>query len=126
MKTAVEEAVAVAAADLVVEAVEVVAVATAEGIEAMETDVEVVGMIVEAETVVLAAVTAEVGVTVMVNKVVLDPATPVLATGPVLILAAATQTLPGEIPATVVRHLSLEAAVVVMEVDMEAAAVAAQ
>jgi len=126
VKTVVEGAVAVAAADLVVEAVEVVVEATAEVIEAMETDVEVVGMIVEAETVVLAAVTAEVGVTVMVNKVVLDPATPVLATGPVLILAAATQTLPGEIPATVVRHLSLEEAAVGMEVDMEAAVVAAQ
>ncbi len=126
MKTAVEEAVAVAAVDLVVEAVVVVEVATAEGIEAMETDVEVVGMIVEAETVVLAAVTAEVVVTVTGNKAALDPATPVLATGPVLILAAATQTLPGETHATVVRHLSLEEAAVGMEVDMEAAVVVAQ
>lgn len=125
VKTAVGEAVAAAAADLVVEAVEVVEVATEEETEDMGTDAEeVVGMIVE-ETEVLAAVTAEVVVTVMVNKVALDLATAVLATGPVLILAAATQTLPGEIRATVVRHLSLEEAAVV-EVDLEAAAVVAQ
>lgn len=116
-RTAVE--VAVVAADLVAEAVvavEVIVVAADLAIDAAVVGMTVVEVIVDSvavtEEVVVAAVIA------MDNKAVLVLEMHVPAIGRVLILAVVTQTLPGEIPVTVVRHLSLEE-VAVVEVEEE-------